>query len=144
MSLAHGMPKEATWAGDEGKGIRREGGKEGLIQKAGTAGGDGAAAVTVSMVLFGRSAETTVLRRGSERSAKCRWMMRMMMGDSGGKTRGSVTAAAGNKSEVRGGRARAARVNARARSLAFIRLERKIGINCPEKILTLFTGQGSP
>ena len=42
MSLAHGMPKEATWAGDEGKGIRREGGKEGLIQKAGTAGGDGA------------------------------------------------------------------------------------------------------
>ena len=85
------MPKEATWAGDEGKGIRRQGGKEGLIQKAGTAGGcDGAAAVaaaavTVSMVLFGRSAETTVLRRGSERSAKCRWMMRMMMGDSGGK-----------------------------------------------------------
>ena len=150
MSLARGMPKEATWAGDEGKGIRREGGKEGLIQKAGTAGGcDGAAAVaaaavTVSMVLFGRSAETTVLRRGRERSAKCRWMMRMMMGDSGGKTRGSVTAAAGNKSEVRGGRARAARVNARARSLAFIRLERKIGINCPEKILTLFTGQGSP
>ena len=65
--------------------------------------------------------------------------------DDGGfwrETRGSVTA--GNKSEVRGGRARAARVDARARSLAFIRLERKIGINCPEKILTLFTGQGSP
>ena len=53
--------------GDEGKGIRREGGKEGLIQKAGTAGGDGGGCHGVNGLVrsFGRDDSSEARERAS-------------------------------------------------------------------------------